>query len=58
VEQVELSPQASFIRRLQHLLAERNGIFSRSLGRDPERRVAVYASPDEAPEPGEPREGD
>jgi stage III sporulation protein SpoIIIAA len=56
--QVELSPQASFIRRLQHLLAERNGIFSRSLGRDPERRVAVYASPDETAEAGEPREDD
>ena len=55
-EQVELNPQASFIRRLQHLLAERNGIFSRSLGRDPERRVAVYASQEEAAESGETRE--
>jgi stage III sporulation protein SpoIIIAA len=52
-EQVELSPQASFIRRLQHLLAERSGIFSRSLGRDPERRVAVFASADEAAPAGE-----
>jgi stage III sporulation protein SpoIIIAA len=41
-EQVELSPQSAYIRRLQHLIAERNDLSSRSLGRDPARRVRIY----------------
>ncbi len=41
-EMVELSPQSSYIRRLQHMVAEKNELFSRSLGREPERRVRVY----------------
>jgi len=40
---VELSPQASYIRRLQHALAEKYGIASRSAGKDPNRRVAFMA---------------
>ncbi|MBI2857238.1 MAG: AAA family ATPase [Chloroflexi bacterium] len=39
---VELSPQSSYIRRLQHLLAERHSLPSRSLGKDPDRRVTIY----------------
>ena len=39
---VELSPQSAYIRRLQHLIAERNALFSKSLGKDPQRRVTIY----------------
>jgi len=38
-ESVELSPQTSYIRRLQHQIAERHNLFSSSSGRDPLRRV-------------------
>jgi stage III sporulation protein SpoIIIAA len=41
-EAVELSPQGAYVRRLQHLIAERSNLASRSLGRDPERRVRIY----------------
>ncbi len=37
----ELSPQSAYIRRLQHLLAERNRLSSRSLGKEPGRRVRI-----------------
>jgi predicted RNA-binding protein Jag len=36
---VELSPQNSYIRRLQHQLAQRYNVTSRSMGREPNRRV-------------------
>jgi stage III sporulation protein SpoIIIAA len=39
---VELSPQSSYIRRLQHQAAERANLLSRSRGREPFRRVRVY----------------
>ena len=39
---VELSPQNSRVRRLQHILAEQSGLRSESIGRDPDRRVVVY----------------
>ena len=38
---VELSPQPSNLRRLQHLYVERSGLFSESRGREPMRRVVV-----------------
>jgi stage III sporulation protein SpoIIIAA len=41
-ETVELSPQGSYIRRLQHLIAERNNLNSSSKGRDPNRRVRIF----------------
>ena len=41
-EAVELSPQSAYIRRLQHLIAERNDLTSQSLGKDPNRRVRIY----------------
>ncbi|TET17090.1 MAG: single-stranded DNA-binding protein, partial [Dehalococcoidia bacterium] len=41
-ETVELSPQSAYIRRLQHLIAERNNLASHSLGKDPNRRVRIY----------------
>ena len=39
---VELSPQSAYIRRLQHLIAERHSLSSHSLGKDPNRRVKIY----------------
>jgi stage III sporulation protein SpoIIIAA len=41
-ESIELSPQSAYIRRLQHLVAERNGLFSQSTGKDPNRRVRIF----------------
>jgi len=38
---VELSPQRASIRRLQHQLAERYNLASRSLGKEPHRRVRI-----------------
>jgi hypothetical protein len=43
---VELSPQGAYIRRLQHQMAERANLVSRSRGREPYRRVRLY--PDQA----------
>ena len=40
-QEVELSPQSSYIRRLQHLIAERNEMEWHSLGKDPNRRVRI-----------------
>jgi stage III sporulation protein SpoIIIAA len=45
-EPVELAPQNAYIRRLQHQMAERANLVSRSRGREPYRRVRLY--PDEA----------
>jgi stage III sporulation protein SpoIIIAA len=42
VEPVELSPQNAYIRRLQHQMAERANLVSRSRGREPYRRVRLY----------------
>jgi stage III sporulation protein SpoIIIAA len=43
---VELSPQSSYIRRMQHQLAEQHRVFSRSTGLEPNRRVLIYRSPE------------
>jgi nucleoside-triphosphatase THEP1 len=40
-EEVELSPQNAYIRRLQHQMAQRYNLSSRSHGREPQRRVVV-----------------
>ena len=40
--EVELSPQNSYIRMLQHQLAERFDLRSQSTGREPRRRVRIY----------------
>jgi len=48
-EAVELSPQNAYIRRLQHQMAERANLVSRSRGREPYRRVRLY--PDAARSP-------
>jgi predicted RNA-binding protein Jag len=39
---VELSPQASGIRRYQHEMARRYNLISHSRGREPRRRVRIY----------------
>ena len=41
-EAVELSPQSAYIRRMQHLIAERNALSSQSSGKEPNRRVRIY----------------
>jgi stage III sporulation protein SpoIIIAA len=41
-EAVELGPQSSYIRRLQHLIAQRSDLSSRSFGKDPNRRVRIF----------------
>jgi len=42
---IELSPQNAYVRRLQHQMAERNNLMSRSRGAEPNRRVELL--PDE-----------
>jgi len=39
---VELSPQSAYIRRLQHIIAERHNLSSQSSGKEPNRRVRIY----------------
>ena len=41
---VELSPQSSYVRRLQHLLAEEYNLRSTSNGSAQNRRVTIYRS--------------
>ncbi|MBM4406504.1 MAG: AAA family ATPase [Chloroflexi bacterium] len=41
-ETVELSPQNSYIRRIQHQVAEKNQLLSRSTGKEPFRRVRLF----------------
>jgi stage III sporulation protein SpoIIIAA len=41
-EAIDLSPQSSYIRRLQHLIAQRHELSSQSYGKDPNRRVRIY----------------
>ncbi|HEY8490948.1 MAG TPA: R3H domain-containing nucleic acid-binding protein [Dehalococcoidia bacterium] len=41
---VELSPQNAYIRRLQHQMAQRYNVSSRSTGREPFRRVRIGPS--------------
>jgi len=35
---VELSPQSAYIRRFQHLVAERHGMYSQSTGKRPQQK--------------------
>jgi stage III sporulation protein SpoIIIAA len=41
-DQVGLNPQGSYVRRLQHKIADKYGMSSTSAGREPERRVVIY----------------
>ena len=40
--QVKLSPQAAYIRHLQHKVANERGVYSSSEGREPHRHVVMY----------------
>ena len=40
---VELTPQTAYIRRMQHQLAEEYGLTTRSYGKEPNRRVKIFA---------------
>ena len=42
--QVKLNPQRAYIRRLQHLIAEKNALASSSAGQEPSRHVVIYRS--------------
>ncbi len=39
---VELAPQNAYVRRLQHQMAQRYNLGSRSRGREPFRRVRIF----------------
>jgi hypothetical protein len=41
-QSIELTPQNAYIRRLQHEMAQRYNLTSRSQGREPYRRVRIY----------------
>ena len=43
---VELTPQSSYVRRMQHQLAEQHRVMSRSTGMEPNRRVLFFRSAD------------
>jgi stage III sporulation protein SpoIIIAA len=46
-QSVELSPQNAFIRRLQHQLAEKYHLVTRSTGKAPKRRVRILSNDEE-----------
>jgi hypothetical protein len=48
-DQVELAPQNAYTRRLQHELAERSRLASRSTGHEPERRVEIFRDNGQTP---------
>jgi len=41
-EAIELLPQTAYLRRLQHQVAQRYNLHSRSSGREPLRRVSIF----------------
>ena len=43
---IELSPQTSYVRRMQHQLAEKYRLQSRSTGLEPNRRVRIFKVPE------------
>ncbi len=43
---VELSPQAAYVRRLQHQMVEKAQLSSRSWGKDPFRKVKIFRGED------------
>ncbi len=43
---VELTPQTSYVRRMQHQLAEQHRVMSRSTGMEPNRRVLFFRNAD------------
>ena len=51
--QVELAPQNSYVRRLQHQLVEQHELHARSTGSDPNRRLVILAPASESDSDGE-----
>ncbi|MCK4362936.1 MAG: hypothetical protein KAW13_06595, partial [Dehalococcoidia bacterium] len=47
---VELSPRNSYLRMLQHQLAERYNLSSQSTGHEPRRRVKIFRGGGDAKE--------
>jgi len=47
-ETMELSPQNAFIRRLQHQLAEKYNLATKSTGKAPRRRVQIFSNGDDS----------
>ncbi len=43
---VDLNPQNAYVRRLQHMLAQRYNLASRSLGKEPHRYVRIMPGED------------
>ncbi|GAA5526589.1 R3H domain-containing nucleic acid-binding protein [Herpetosiphon gulosus] len=41
-ESIELSPQSSYVRRLQHQIVERYNLQSESTGKEPRRRIRIF----------------
>jgi stage III sporulation protein SpoIIIAA len=39
---LELSPQNAYVRRLQHQLADENGVEAKSTGKEPQRRLRIF----------------
>jgi predicted RNA-binding protein Jag len=43
---MEVSPQNAYVRRLQHQLVAENDLVARSTGKEPQRRLRIFPSPD------------
>jgi hypothetical protein len=43
---VEIAPQNAYLRRLQHQLVSENELSARSTGKEPQRRLRIFPSPD------------
>jgi stage III sporulation protein SpoIIIAA len=50
VSEVELAPQNSYVRRLQHQLVERHDMTARSTGNEPNRRLVILGPEEQARE--------
>ncbi len=48
-DSVDLNPQSSYVRRLQHLIAQRSGLSSESYGHEPKRRVRIFKEAKDRP---------
>ena len=47
LQPIEISPQNAFIRRLQHQLVSENELLARSTGKEPQRRLRIFAVPEQ-----------
>jgi hypothetical protein len=46
IQPVELGPQNAYVRRLQHQLVTENELVARSTGKEPQRRLRIFPSPE------------